>query len=69
MPKLCHWITADCTERSNLGIEPGVARRLISIDVEPAGYVRQQFGQVHDVPGTATAARLLEGVCTPFVSL
>ncbi len=47
----------------------GVAYRLVPVDVEFVGHVRQELGQLHGVPRAATAARLLEGVRAPCVGL
>jgi hypothetical protein len=52
---------------SKLGREPSVAGGFIPVDIQPARHVREQFGQLHGVPGAAAAARLLEGVGAPFV--
>ena len=54
---------------SELGVEPGVAGGLVPVDIEPPGYVGQELGQLHGVPGPAAAPRLLEGVGAPFVCL
>ena len=69
IPLLVCRIRACSPSGSELGVEPGVADGLVPIDVESAGDVLQQLGQLHGVPGAAAAARLLEGVRTPFVSL
>ena len=58
-----------CQECSRLGGEPGVAGGLVPVDVEPAGHVGQQLGQLHGVPGATAAACLLEGVGAPLVGL
>ncbi len=54
---------------SRFGVEPSIAGGLVPVDVKPAGYVRQQLGQLHGIPGAAAAPRLLEGVRAPFVGL
>jgi hypothetical protein len=54
---------------SELRREPGVADGLVPVDVEGAGHVREELGQLDGVPGAAAVARLLKGVRTPFVSL
>jgi hypothetical protein len=69
IPLLVCRIRACSPSGSELGVEPGVADGLVPIDVESAGDVRQQFGQLRGVPGAAAAAHLLNGVHTPFVSL
>jgi hypothetical protein len=45
-----------CRECSELRVEPGVADGLVPVDVEPAGDMRQQLGQLHGVPGATAAA-------------
>src|SRR5215211_7212034 len=61
IPLLVCRIRACSPSGSELGVEPGVADGLVPIDVESAGDVLQQLGQLHGVPGAAAAARLLEG--------
>jgi hypothetical protein len=56
-----------CEAHLELGVESGVAGGLVPVDVEPAGHMGQQLGQLHGVPGAAPAARLREGVGAPFV--
>ncbi len=53
---------------SRLGVESGVAGGLVPVNVQSAGHMGQQLGQLHGVPGAA-APRLLEGVGAPFVRL
>jgi hypothetical protein len=52
---------------SEFRCEAGVPRGLVPINVQPAGHVRQQLGQLHGVPGAAAATCLLERVRAPFV--
>jgi hypothetical protein len=44
-----------------------VAGGLVPVDVEPAGQVRQQLGQLHGISDPAAAPLLLEGVSVTLV--
>jgi hypothetical protein len=45
-----------CQVHSRLGVETGIARGLVPVDVHPTGHMGQQLGQLHGVPGATTAA-------------
>jgi hypothetical protein len=49
--------------------QTGVARGFVPVDLEGAGDMGQQLGQLHGVPGATAAPRLLEGMGAALVGV